>query len=1441
MASPSGSSSPPISSSLPNPNPSGNPQPQNSYMSLTIQNIGSMVPIKLKRTNYLPWRALFAPILRRYKLIGLVDGTEPCPDPLLPDRSLNLAFEQWFEKDQNLLIWLNSTLSEDLIPFTVGVSTSRELWQKLEQCFGGVSEAHIHQLRSRLQSIQKGSQSISEYLQQLKEISDSLNAAGATVSDRDLIAATLHGLPDEFESFIDSIMLRLSSTSLDELHGLLLTKELSMARRKNTLSTPTTEAFQAFSVQSQAPLFPTPSSQAFAAYSQPLQSASRYNSNRGRTNRNFRGNRNFNNSRGNSTGLFRPSQPRAFHPGSRSHTQGSSSSHKTTCQICGSTSHEAIDCFDRMNPEIFGRVPPAKLAALCAHYSSKPSSSWLLDSGATSHITNDIANLSVASPYIGEDKVYIGDGKGLPIHNIGTSSLDTSHTSFKLSNVLHVPAMKHNLLSAYQFLKDNNCVLTLDPDGSTVKDRVSGKTLLRGQVKDGFYPLQGSGHLISSSPSALISVKAPVQTWHRRFGHPSSSIFRKVLSGNKLVVHGKPTGDLFCSDCALAKSHKLPFASASSTSTHSLQLLHCDIWGPASITSPSGFKYYLLLVDDYSRYSWLFPLKAKSDAYSTFVVFKQYVENLLGNKITVVHSDSGGEFIGAKFESFLRTHGILHRFTCPHTPEQNGCAERKHRHIVETVRTLLVASNVPHLYWVEAFSTAVYLINRLPISGLSTSPWELLFFKPPDYSRLKVFGCRCFPWLKPYTHSKLEAKSKSCVFLGYSLQHKGYRCLDPVTNRLYISRHVQFDEATYPFKSSPTIPVMSSASVSAPMDLQFSVPQRPGASPGSLGPDLHSTSECLPSSPHNVHPQGSIPPTAASRTDSLSTASVSSPAPTTSLPPPNTHPMITRSKAGIFKPKVYAATKHPLPSDLDYIPTTYLQASKHAHWRSAMQDEFNALQSTGTWTLVPPSSSYNVVGCKWVFRIKKNPDGTVERFKARLVAKGYHQQEGIDFQETFSPVAKPVTIRIILSLAVQFNWFLNQLDISNAFLHGDLKEDVYMQQPPGFSDPNLPHHVCKLRKSLYGLKQAPRAWFDKLFQALLRLGFQQSSSDASLFVLPGPTPVMVLVYVDDILVTGPDSSLCTLFIQNLSAIFPVKDLGPLHYFLGLEIQRSSTGLFLHQTKYLLDLLGKTNMTGAKPCCTPLGSTKLDHSGPFLSNPTEYRSFVGGLQYLTWTRPDISFAVNQICQFMHAPRDQHMQAAKRILRYLKGTVSEGLWFRKGATHLTTFSDADWAGCLFDRRSTSGYNIFLGSNLISLSAKKQATVARSSTEAEYRSLAHTAAELTWICKIFRDLGFPLSQTPTLWCDNISAISLASNPVFHARTKHVEIDYHYIRELVLANLIKVHFVCSQDQLADIHTKSLSKSRFTALKSKLPLGSSPAPKLSLRGCIERTKPVTS
>ncbi|CAL9026369.1 unnamed protein product, partial [Prunus brigantina] len=552
-----------------------------------------------------------------------------------------------------------------------------------------------------------------------------------------------------------------------------------------------------------------------------------------------------------------------------------------------------------------------------------------------------------------------------------------------------------------------------------------------------------------------------------------------------------------------------------------------------------------------------------------------------------------------------------------------------------------------------------------------------------------------------------------------------------LTDRVYISRHVLFDEKSFPFTAKSASPSDSIPPLSPVIDLQFPIPNSHSVLPSSpsIHPSSHTPNTSESVSPHNFSPLQSHS---------------SSP----SLPGQNIHPMVTRSKNGIFKPKAYTATKHPLSSSLDYVPTTYHQASKFAEWRSAMQAEFNALQSTGTWILVPSSSSQNVVGCKWVFRIKKKPDGTVDRYKARLVAKGFHQKEGLDYQETFSPVAKPVTIRILLTFAVQFNWFLHQLDISNAFLHGDLKEE-----------------------------------------ALKSLGFTQSSSDASLFVLKVPVLVIVLVYVDDILVSGPDSSVCNLFIKKLSSLFPVKDLGPLHYFLGLEVQRTNEGLFLHQGKYLMDLLQKTKMEGAKPCSTPLGTTKLDHGGTPLDNPTEYRSIVGGLQYLTWTRPDISFAVNQVsnsCMLQLFP----YASSQRILRFLKGTPSHGIWFRKGPLTLSAYSDADWAGCTFDRRSTGGFCVFLGSNLVSWSAKKQPTVARSSTEAEYRSLAHTAAEVTWICKVFRDFGFSSSVKPT--------------------------------------------IC-QDQIADIHTKSLSKNRFLFLQSKLSLGTPSLSKLSLRGCKDK------
>ena len=541
----------------------------------------------------------------------------------------------------------------------------------------------------------------------------------------------------------------------------------------------------------------------------------------------------------------------------------------------------------------------------------------------------------------------------------------------------------------------------------------------------------------------------------------------------------------------------------------------------------------------------------------------------------------------------------------------------------------------------------------------------------------------------------------------------------------------------------------------------------------------------------------------------------------------------TRSKSGVFRPKErkdgtvawLATCMAQAQSDPTAEPRYFQAALSIPHWRTAMEQEYHALLKNETWRLVPPKAGVNIIDSKWGFKVKKHADGSIERYKARLVAKGFKQRHGLDYEDTFSPVVKPTTIRLLLSLAITRGWSLCQLDVQNAFLHGVLEEEVYMCRPPGFVDPSRPQHLCRLVKALYGLKQAPRAWHARLGTTLRAHGFVPSLADTSLFLLQRPTVTMyLLVYVDDIILVSSSDYAADRLVSTLSADFAVKDLGQLHYFLGLEVLSSGSGLTLTQQKYSLDILRRSGMLQCKPATTPMSSTDrlsaLDGSLLPADEATEYRSIVGGLQYLTITRPDISYAVNRVCQFLHAPRDSHWTAVKRILRYIRFTSSYGLHLQPAPSGvLSAFSDADWAGSPDDRRSTGGYAVFLGSNLIAWSARKQATVSRSSTEDEYKAVANATAELIWIQFLLRELKIPQKQPPVLWCDNIGATYLSLNPVFHARTKHIEVDYHFVRERVAQKLLLIKFISSKDQLADIFTKPLPVPQFEGCRRNLNL----------------------
>jgi Reverse transcriptase (RNA-dependent DNA polymerase) len=683
--------------------------------------------------------------------------------------------------------------------------------------------------------------------------------------------------------------------------------------------------------------------------------------------------------------------------------------------------------------------------------------------------------------------------------------------------------------------------------------------------------------------------------------------------------------------------------------------------------------------------------------------------------------------------------------------------------------------------------------------------------------------------------------------LGYCQHQKGYKCLHIPTNKIYISRNVWFDETSFPFtstKPSPlpssfpdflditTLPLLpTSSSHYSRNDSSNLQPAFASSTPlpavqnqlhtsldSSLSAPPLDTNATLPAAAHpplQVYQRRSKPPITPSAAPQLP--------PLTPLLSPSVHPMITRSRArNTQQHETLLTTKHPLPSTLLIEPTSFAAANKLPEWCEAMSLELNALTKNGTWILVPSNPNQNVIGCKWIYKIKRHVDGSIERYKARLVTKGYNQEAGIDY-ETFSPVVKPTTIRVVLSLATSKNWSIRQLDVNNVFLHGDLEEQVFMFQPPGFVDSSFPNHVCLLKNALYGLKQAPRAWFHKLASALSTLGFKASQSDSSLFIHGNTSSIiMVLVYVDDIIVTGSDVNEVNSLISSLASQFSLKDLDPLHYFLGIQVTSQSDGIHISQLQYIRDLLIRAKMDGAKPCSTPFstGDPLSKFDGNPMADPHTYRSIVGALQYATITRPDISYAVNKASQFMHSPTDEHWNGVKHILRYLKGTLSYGLHIRVNSSFdLHAYSDADWAGCPDDRRSTSGFCVFLGSNLLSWGSKKQTTVSRSSTEAEYRSMAGACTELIWLQQLLHELQVPLVKNPVLWCDNLGATFLASNPVFHARTKHIEIDYHFIREKVVNKQLDVRFISSKDQLADIFTKSLSSTRFTFLRNKLTL----------------------
>lgn len=1056
---------------------------------------------------------------------------------------------------------------------------------------------------------------------------------------------------------------------------------------------------------------------------------------------------------------------------------------------------------------------------------------WIVDSGASIHICVNPELLTSITQLDVPIKIHLPNGDSRIVSYAGTAQINKN---LFLHDVLFVPEFTHNLVSVARLIKEAGVQCLFYTTHCVFQKEKTGAVLGIGKMKGNLYVLESLierqyCHLLRPSEMSILD-------WHVFLGHPSASTMQHL----KIITNNFSKDDLQlirdCDVCLRAKQTRNPFPQLNRRTSTLFELVHGDVWGPYGEESVCNTKYVLTLVEDHSRTIWTYLLQSKEQVAGVLHAYIKMVENHFEKRIKIFRSDNGSEFINKKVAGLFGDSGILHQKSCVYTPQQNGIVERRHRTLLESARALMFHSQLPLKFWPYAILTATWLLNRTPTRVLQwKTPYSLLFKSEPDYTTLQPFGCLAYAVNLTPQRSKFHSRNFKCVFIGYSANHKGYLLYDLENAKVLTSRDVHFVPKVFPYASgfSPVVPDLVLPLVNpntpyGPVEAETN-DMESVASPSADTPLTPAEAESLqPTTMRDVEPPlgDAASPIVLRRSTRVT------------HPPVWMKDFVSNVNLGPFtfgegtalSTFPYSISPALTQSYVEYLfnlamitePQSYKEACTKPEWIEAMNQELAALETNNTWELTELPAGKKPIGCKWVYKVKLKADGQLEKCKARLVAKGFNQQYGLDYTEVFSPVAKHVTVRLLITLATVNAWPLHQLDVNNAFLHGFLRDEIYMTPPPGYTRAQ-PGQVCHLIRSLYGLKQASREWNMEFCRQLFQQGFVQSPNDHCLFTRgTGADFICLLVYVDDVLVTSPSQHLIDDLKAFLHSVFTIKDLGVARYFLGIEIARSEAGTVLCQRKYVLDLLHHAGLLGCKPVATPFPAGLVLSQGTAapLADPDTYRRLVGQLLYLNLTRPDISYAAQQLSQYVARPTTLHWDAAVHVLKYLKGSPSTGIFISSHSNlQLTGYSDADWGACRDTRRSLSGYCIFLGSTLVSWKCKKQHTVSASSAEAEYRSLSTTTKELMWLVALLREFGVSCALPIMLHCDNHAAIHITKNQVFHERTKHLDIDCHLVREKYRSGFLVPSAISTVDQLADLFTKSLPGPRFRFLLSKMAL----------------------
>ncbi|KAH9801106.1 hypothetical protein KPL71_000900 [Citrus sinensis] len=927
--------------------------------------------------------------------------------------------------------------------------------------------------------------------------------------------------------------------------------------------------------------------------------------------------------------------------------------------------------------------------------------------------------------------VYMGNDHALEIAGIGTIKIKMFDGTIRtIGEVRHVNGLKKNLLSLGQ-IDNHGCKTHVENE---IMKIVKGALVLIKAEKIGANLFMLKGETLQEADACVASNgEESTMMWHLKLGHMSEQGL-KILSERKLLPGLKSVSLPFCEHCVTSKQHRLKFSRSIARSKYILDLIHSDVWELPDI-SMGGAKYMVTFIDDYSRRCWVYPIKKKSDVFPVFKEYKARVELESSKKIKCLRTDNGGEYTDGEFLAFCKQEGIQRQFTVAYTPQQNGVAERINRTLTERIRTML----------------------RTTAIGLKTA-MEMWTGKPTDYSYLHAFGCPVYVMYNAQERTKLDAKSRRCIFLGYADGVKGYRLWDPTAHKTVISRDVIFVEDQLQRRDED-------------------------------GGTTKEKSETVPVYVEN-NPEDSDSSEAASEHEEQE-------------PVESEAPEVRRSTRERRLPAWHS----------EYVTEINM---------TAMQEEIEALHKNKTWELVPLPRGRKAIGNKWVYKVKRDGNDQVERYRARLVVKGYAQKEGIDFNEIFSPVVRLTTVKVVLAMCATFDLHLEQLDVKTVFLHGELKEEIYMLQPEGFAETGNENLVCRLNKSLYNLKQAPRCWYKRFDSFIMSLGYNRLSSDHCTYYkrFEDNDFIILLLYVDDMLVAGPNKDRIQELKAQLAREFEMKDLGPANKILGMQIHRDRNNrkIWLSQKNYLKKILRRFNMQDCKSISTPLPVNFKLSSSMCPSNEAErkemsrvpYASAVGSLMFaMMCTRPDIAQAVGAVSRYMANPGGEHWIAVKRILRYIRGTSDVALCYGGSEFTVMGYVDSDFAGDLDKRKSTTGYVFALAGAAVSWVSKLQTVVALSTTEAEYMAATQACKEAIWIQRLLEELEHK-QQKIHVFCDSQSALHIARNPAFHSRTKHIGVQYHFVREVVEDGSVDLQKIHTKENLADVLTKPINADKF-------------------------------